>query len=287
MGAMKRCFIAVVVFVMVAAAWYAQRDTEIPHYLIMESDSISEFINATEELIKKQPHTLVVLDIDDTIYQSKTAIGTPSWFYGMVNKLRAHGVTRERAYKVVDAIDREIQPHIAVLAVEQILIDAVNDWQRRGIKVIALTSRTDNLSSITREQLKSVGIDLSDKTFSCVDEQWQRKDAYFSGGVLYVNELTKSQVLEHFLEKLKACGDNVNAIAHVDDQKKYVQQIHDLAQLRKLSFIGLVYGGAVNARQFDMQIATMQLFELEESLKTSLIPDDVRTVFSEQSKADL
>jgi len=246
----------------------------------MESDTIADFIHATNKLAAKHKSLVVVLDIDDTIGESADDLATPNWFYGMVKKLREHGYDKVSAYQAVGNILERIDQYVSFIPIEKELIKAITDWQAQGIKVVALTSRSSSLAQGTQEALNKLGVHLYDKSFRCINAAWEDKKAVFHDGVLYVNSLPKNEVLAHFLNALERCGAKASAIAHADDQKMYVEQIYALAQEKKLPFVGIVYGGAVNKRQFDMNRANQQLQALETKLETRFVSDKLRPLFS-------
>ncbi len=262
--------------IVVVGIWHV---SSTPKSLLIDSDQIANFIDDTESLLLTKPNTLIVLDIDDTIYESAMQLGTPTWFYGMIRHLREQGIKRERVSTVLSDIDFKIQPHMRVNVIENELVDAIASWQKRAKRVVALTSRPDFLASATQNQLSSVGIQFHDPIFPCIEARWNKGHGAFINGVLHVNELRKSSVLEHFIDALEKCGGEVNAIAHADDQKKYVREIEELAQKRKLDFLGIIYGRAIHKREFDIHKANQELEQLEADLQIQLIPNDLRPFF--------
>ena len=70
------------------------------------SDRMSEFIDAVDRSTTKDAHKLIIFDLDDTLFMSKEILGTPTWFYHMINILRQRGAAKSEAYNVMREIDR-------------------------------------------------------------------------------------------------------------------------------------------------------------------------------------
>jgi hypothetical protein len=248
---------------------------------ILIGDRMSEFVDTVDRHQAQYENRLIVFDLDDTIFMSSLLVGTPTWFYTMINLMRQKGAAKNEAYRIATRIDKVVQDSVSVVAVEQATLSAIKTWQSLGAVVVGLTSRPVDLASATHTQLKQVGLEFSSSHFSCVMEKWDNKGGAFVDGVLYLTDLrTKGEVFSHFSETIAECGLEIDLLAAADDQQRYVMEISQIAEKRRADFIGIIYGGAVSSRRFDVNLAKSQLINLESSLGVALIPDEYRTIFA-------
>lgn len=248
---------------------------------VIISDHIMEFFEKFEELRGKgKGKTLLALDVDDTLYQSAGLLGTPNWFYSMVNVLRENHVSKKNAYKVLSKLDYYIQEHVPIKMVEPNIIDSIKDIQTNNNIVIAITSRTGRFSHFIERHLLSIGVNLSHPIFPCLEKNWQKGHGKFFNGVIYVGFYAKKAVaLEHLLKNLEKCHYQINAMAYADDQPRYVEEVNSLAEKNHLNFLGIIYGKAVNKRDFDLKTANLELANLEGLLRKKIVKNPYRHYF--------
>jgi hypothetical protein len=239
---------------------------------ILISDRMSEFIDTVDHHKAKIENKLIVFDLDDTLFVSLQLLGTPTWFYNMVNLLRQSGAAQYEAYTVVSMIDKVIQEKIPVAAIEQATLSAIRAWQNLGITVIALTSRSKDVVHITKMQLDQIGLDFSSPYFSCVEDLWGEHESVFIDGVVFSgSNLAKGKAFGYFLEQILRCGMIIDLIAQADDQQ--------VEKKNRIDFVGIIYGGALSSRVFDLSEAKKQLLNLEAGLDIPLIPHEYRRIF--------
>lgn len=248
---------------------------------ILISDRMSEFIDMVDRHKAKLENRLIAFDLDDTVFMSSLLIGTPTWFYTMVNLLRQRGAAKNEAYNVVGRIDKTVQEKVDVVVVEQATMSAIRAWQDLGAVVVGITSRPVELVQVTKAQLDQIGLKFSSSYFSCVESKWDNHGGAFSDGVLYLTGWrTKGEVFSYFSEVIEDCGLEIDLIAAADDQQHYVVEISKLAEKHRTDYIGIIYGGALSSRKFDLSLSKKQLINLEASLDEPIIPDEYRTIFA-------
>jgi len=246
------------------------------------SDRMSEFIDAVDRSAIKDAHRLIVFDVDDTILMSAEILGTPTWFYHMVNILRQSGAAKSEAYNVMREIDRSVQEQSKVIAVEQATISAIRNWSYEGAHLIAITSRPHTFAEITNKQLAKLGLEFSSPYFSCIEQKWSVGLGSFIKGVIYIDfNHNRSAVFAHFFELAQRCGMIIDLVAHADDQVRHVSEIAKFAQESRRGFVGIIYGKALSTREFRLAEANRQLYELEQQLGQEIIPDQYRKIFSQ------
>lgn len=251
---------------------------------ILIADRMSEFIDAVDQHPAPHKSKLIAFDLDDTIFMSSQLLGTPTWFYNMVNLMRQSGAAKYEAYSVVSRIDKIVQEQIPIVVVEQATLSAIRTWQKLGATVIGLTSRPADLTHITKTQLQQIGLTFTSPYFTCVEQNWHGKDGSFTEGILFLGEyLSKAELFDQFYHQIKSCGLEVDLIAQADDQQRYVTDLANLAAKNRVDFIGIIYGGALSTRNFNLLEAKNQLLDLELNLNASIIPDEYRQIFAGNS----
>lgn len=249
---------------------------------ILIADRMSEFIDAVDRYPAQPENKLVVFDLDDTVFMSSQMVGTPTWFYNMINLMRQSGAARYEAYSVVSKIDEMVQKKINVVEVEQATLSAIRTWQKMGSTVVALTSRQKNLVDTTKIQLGEIKLEFSSPIFPCIENAWQDNKGTFRNGVLFVEEhQSKAQIFAAFYELAKKCDMDIDLIAQADDQKRYITDIANFAKKNRVDFIGIIYGKALSSRDFDLGEAKKQLLNLEAVNEFPIIPDEYRWIFTD------
>lgn len=247
---------------------------------IIISDRMSDFIDAVDRVDIPNENKLIVFDLDDTAFMSSQIVGTPTWYYNMINLMRQSGAAKLESYNVVRKIDKIIQGIVDVVVIENATISAVNTWQKLGATVVGLSSRPKDFSAITKNQLMQMGLKFSSPYFACVENEWDNEEGAFVDGILYIDDnVTKGSVFEQFLELIQKCGMEINLMASADDQQRYITELANIAKDNYTDFIGIIYGGALSRRRFDLHEAKKQLISLEENLNFQIVPRPYREIF--------
>jgi hypothetical protein len=178
--------------------------------------------------------TLLVLDIDNTIFQAQQEKGHANTFYEHVK----NGVHPVDAY---DQWERE-QENCPVVAVEDVTPGWIRQRQAEGVHVIGLTSRRITIAEATARQLSSIGVDLSVTAPLLAadegDEQYALRRMYVSG-VLYASiDKDKGAVLAEFLQYQPV---QHRSVVMVDDLKKNIRSVDDAMHRAQVPFVGAFY----------------------------------------------
>ena len=213
---------------------------------------------------------------------SSEILGTPTWFYHMINILRQSGAAKLEAYNVMREIDRVVQEQSKVVPVEQATLSAIRNWSYEGAHLIAMTSRPHSFADITIKQLAKIGLEFSSPYFSCIEQKWSSNLGAFINGTIYVDfHHDRTQVFAQFFELAQRCGMIIDLVAHADDQVRHVSEIAKLAHEARRGFIGIIYGKALSSREFRLAEANKQLYDLEQNLGQEIIPHQYRKIFAE------
>lgn len=254
---------------------------------ILISDQMNEFIDAVERKKYRPKHKLILLDLDDTVYMYKELLGTPTWFYNMVNLIRQSGSAKYEAYEVVRQVEKFIQKKATVIPVELATINAINMWQSLGAVVAGVTSRIRDDMEVAHNHLSQLSLGFRSSYFSCIEKSWGKNKGAFTNGVLFVGDkANKGEVVRDFVKTLKSCGAKINLIAYADDQQRYVNEISLVAKNNHTDFIGAIYGKALSNRVFDFSLAKEQLIDLEDKLGAQVVTNEYRHIFFKQQPAN-
>lgn len=247
---------------------------------VIISDRMSEFIDAIDQSTVKKDKQLIIFDLDDTVFQSSSILGSPTWYYNMVNILRQNGAASFEAFHVVGEIDEVIQENIKVVSVEETTITAIKTWQNLGATVVAVTSRPSSFQNIIADHLLQIGVQFNAPIFKCVENSWDSSLGVFKNGVIYAGKnFSKDEAFIKFYEVAAECGLTVELLGQADDQQRYVSKISKFAEDHHVNYIGIIYGGALSRTEFNIAEANQQLRELEIALKRSIIPESYRSIF--------
>lgn len=135
------------------------------------------------------PETLVIFDLDNTLFESKSIVAHANWFHDILKKYPdQEKKILKKAWKAIKMA--EYKP------VEAMTPDLIKSWQNKGIHIMALTSRDLEVLEPTLRQVKSIGVD-----FSKTVPRRQKKSKYLYEGILFANNnYPKGEALKSFLE---------------------------------------------------------------------------------------
>lgn len=199
--------------------------------------------------------TLLIYDIDNTIFEPVGNYGSDQWFYYLHKVYQMDGFCREESEEKALDLWNHTQSLIKVRPVEPCTPNLIKDHQAMGVKIIAMTARTPSIADVTMGQLKSIDVNFADSTISntgtmrlihssCVG------DLLFIDGVFFVGEKnSKGDSLMLLLQALNYTPENV---VFVDDRLRHLEAVEKNLKSREIPFKGYRYGGAdKKVRAFD------------------------------------
>lgn len=187
--------------------------------------------------------TLVVFDIDNTIFRASKMIGTDEWFRHTLSAAYENNpdnkfLAKQRVIELWHAI-QTITPIIPIEGEKTPL--AVQRAQNL-VTTMALTTRGSAISATTIYQLASLGIDFSSPSLSWPDRLVPHvHDAYFIHGVLFTNAHNKGNALLGFL---KAMNYYPKKIIFLNDKQDHIEEMIHIEQVLGADLIGLRYAKA-------------------------------------------
>lgn len=185
--------------------------------------------------------TLVVFDLDNTIFEPTQTLGSDQWGSLQQKRFKAQGLPPADAVDQGVAMFSEVQMKTRVQLVEPLTAGFIADLQKRGFRVMGLTARPMNLVARTVDELQSVGVNLAATAPEGIVPVGSdaRHEVQYRGGVLFVGPHNlKGPVLKDFLK-----GQMPTSIRFFDDKKHHVDDLEEVfASLT--DYVGYRYGAA-------------------------------------------
>jgi hypothetical protein len=225
-----------------------------------ESNQMQDILPHVEE------GTWVLIDVDNTLIESRVDLGSAQWRWHIRNKAKAAGFSKEESDAILDQFWMFVQPLIPVRPVDPKTPEILHSLQ---VPVVALTARDPEECKHTQKQLDSAKIQL-ENNFPALSLQ-TAFPALFENGVIYCGENTKGEVLAAFF---KATGQKPKKIIFIDDRLEQVKTVEVEVEKHGIAFVGIRFSGAdAHVKAFDPDVADLQF---------SLLP---KIVSNEEAKA--
>ena len=207
---------------------------------IREAPTMKDALEGAEE------GTLVAFDLDNTVLMTPQTIGNEEWFDYWLDKTIKENFQKGMPEKdaitegVKDAVGKWVAFHKTaktVLPVESDTAKLIAETQAKGAWTIALTGRSDDLLEGTKDELKSIGIDLNLKS------PYKKKVAIlkkgmktsYQDGLLMAGAFTKGEAIIQFLEKSKI---KPKKIIFIDNKQKHLDIVSKALEPMKIPFFG-------------------------------------------------
>src|SRR5204863_2211323 len=116
-------------------------------------------ISAILPYLDKQ--TLVIFDIDYTLFRSKTNLGAPEWIFHLVKQRKEQGNTKEESLKKFYPAWMRAQKFSEIALMDPKFLAVLSEIKKKALSVMGLTSRQPEAAEVTVWQLNKFGIDFS------------------------------------------------------------------------------------------------------------------------------
>ncbi|MEI6805553.1 MAG: DUF2608 domain-containing protein [Myxococcaceae bacterium] len=182
--------------------------------------------------------TLVIFDLDNTVFHAKRYDCHASWCYDQVEAEKKIGsLSLERGMQIYLQW-AESQKSCPVEFVEAETALEIEQLQKRNIKIMALTSRGVDLENETLEQLRSLGLSFASSALSRDFLEFSVKTkAKFVEGILFVSmQNSKGSSLKKYFDLVNY---QPKKIVFIDDLMENLESLE--ASFRDINFIGLHY----------------------------------------------
>ncbi|MCB9253279.1 MAG: DUF2608 domain-containing protein [Bdellovibrionaceae bacterium] len=203
--------------------------------------------------------SLLVVDLDNTVFESAQMLGSAQWFEYLLGTLKKNGLSAREAYQQALHQWVQIQNATEVRPVEASTPNFLRGLQTMGIRVMALSARPPEVARRTFEQLANVGVDFTRPSVFAKDlpMAFKRADALYTQGVLFADRLDKGGVLAAFFDRIQY---RPKRVVYVDDQLQNVESVARAMKKIGVVFEGYRYGAAdIRVKTFDPEVAELQM----------------------------
>lgn len=211
-----------------ARIYQISRISNVLKYLVSES-------KPPNNLSKK----LVVFDIDNTLLNPSTDLGSDQWVSYKVKEGLDTGMEMQAAYDKVLPLYFHMCNYIELVPTEKKLVAEVRDIEKNCDHVICLTARSTCLAEKTFEQL-----DKNNLLFDVPEIDHEKLElpngSLYQHGVLFCGHNCKGNILSKFLDAINYIPDE---IIFVDDKEKNLTAVQGPIEGRNIKFTGLRYTG--------------------------------------------
>lgn len=248
---MKQYFLYLIIFLHLPLFTYINQHNNF--------NAILNYIDNTDH----HPHTLVLLDIDNTLAQPRgTYLASDQWVGYHIKQKMSAGLSALQAWDEIKTLYFMLAPIIELMLVEEITASIIKDLQARGIIVVAITARSIEISDCTIAQLKSLGIDLT------INALWDEEivgqatfDYRYKDGIIFCDSNEKGTVLELIM---KIINKPIKKVVVVDDKERHLHSIKKVLP-PLVDFFGIRYG------YLDHVVESFDIHQAEQDLQKYLI----------------
>ncbi len=190
--------------------------------------------------------TWVLVDLDNTTFEGKQALGHTEWFYDNARALMKNGMTLEEATRECYPEWIEVQKICPVKAIEAAFIPALVLLQQQGIIVMGLTHRQPSIADSTIRQVKSLGLSFSDSAPDAATLVVPSETpTIYDQGILFTGEYNKKG--EIFVRFLYLINQMPKKIVFIDDKRGHVEDVESAVKDLGIEYTGVHYTAIENA----------------------------------------
>lgn len=223
---------------------------------IVQTDRIATVSDLIEAEANKGACWILV-DLDNTLFEAKQALGHTCWFYDEMNKKIASGNTKEEAVGALYPSWIKLQALTEVQPLEQELVDLLKSLQEKGVVVMGLTHRQTTVVNSTLRQVKSIGFDFT-KTAPFGEDIHLSGNcpALYTQGILFVGDYNKkSDILVPLLQM--TCLSPMRAV-FIDDRPKNVEELDEVLPKKGVEHLGIYYTAIDRSTTYHPDLAAVQ-----------------------------
>ena len=173
--------------------------------------------------------TLVVFDIDNTLIEPESQLGSDQWFYHLVDVGMRRGMSSTQSNRWADGTFNDMQSRIRIRSVDPETPEVLARLRRDGIRYFALTARSSGIHETTRRQLEKTGLSMTAGGFNpgaASKPGMIGKGSLYDHGVFYIGETGPSKG-EALMRILQLSGCRPERIVFIDDKEKHARSVHE------------------------------------------------------------
>ena len=227
-------------------------------WVIDESEKFDHFLEEITE------NSIVFLDIDDTLIQSQTTLGSPACFYNLKNFFEEKYPNIPLPNDFLEEIDKHMQWHVDYEVTDSMVYKIIEKCKEKNVPCFGLTNRPDYMANVTSSIIKKLNIHFSKEKLPFRDKLYtlnSERPIYICDGIIFCDDQNlKGEVAEHFLKNLLPSSNNITKIVFADDKERYLHMLEKTAMNSSLDYYGLYYVKNKGAQKtVDMNVAFKQL----------------------------
>lgn len=219
---------------------------------IIETPHIAEVMQFVDE------DTWLLVDLDNTLFEAKQALGHANWFYDEMDQKLQKGMSREEAIREAYLDWVIVQKACPVQPLEEDFIPSLISLQNRGVRVMGLTHRQPCVADSTVFQVDSLGLDFT-KTSPSKDSFIvpAANPTLYLQGILFVSDYNKKG--DVFLSFLSVIQKNPKKVVFLDDKRGNVEDLEEVLAKEGIEYIGVHYTAIEHAKPvYSRELAELQ-----------------------------
>ena len=175
-------------------------------------------------------NVLVIVDIDNTLLTSNVDLGGDIWYNWQRGKIKDAIPTKKQ--KIENCFYEDVIGLLYELGTmrltDTLIPQYINNWQKNGTTVFALTSRSPRYRTATKRELLKNGIDLSKSPLKQIDGSIATynytldREMSYEDGLMMTTGMNKGDMIAHILGRT---GKTFKSIIFVDDSEKNIVDV--------------------------------------------------------------
>lgn len=229
------------------------------------------------------PQTIYFFDIDDTLMDAPTMLGSRAW-----RQYIREATKSDTSQNWHDVFTLFLAKNCPVVPVESITAQYIKNLQSKGYAVYGLTARernkwydtpVDNIDKLTTHQLASIGIHLKNDSSLKAFPYFAKQQEYY-GGTFFADLELKGEYLRKVFQNQSSLPKK---IVFVDDKLGHVQSVIAVLNEFGIKNEGYWYTATEEKnRRFDPLIANIQLYHLLISKGKLSISDEDAVAYAQK-----
>lgn len=219
---------------------------------IIETAQVADAVKFIDE------DTWFLIDLDNTMFEAKQALGHANWFYDEMQKKVQNGMSREESIRDTYPDWIRTQQICPVKPLEEDFIPSLISLQNQGIVIMGLTHRQPSVAQSTIRQVASLGFDFI-KTAPSKDSFVvpAKSPTLYLKGILFVSDYNKKS--DVFLPFLSIIKQTPKKVIFIDDKRKNVEELEEALSKLGIEYLGVYYTAIEHAKPiYTQEVAEFQ-----------------------------
>lgn len=217
--------------------------------------------------------TWFLVDLDNTMFEAKQALGHANWFYDEMQQRLQNGMSRDEAIRDTYPSWIKIQQVCPVKPLEEEFVPSLITLQNRGVVIMGLTHRQPSVAQSTLRQVDSLGFDFiktapSKESFTVSASH----PTQYLQGILFVGDYNKKG--DVFLPFLSIIKQTPKKIVFIDDKRKNVEELEHALTNYGIEYIGVYYTAIEHAKP----VYTRELAEYQSKFLDKILSNEAATL---------